>query len=88
MTGGDYLGGFFRFKAGQDIWLGDNVEGWQDSVATLDGVAHQHLQTAYTGLQNSLQQEWEFVQCVIPYIGMAFQVVKDALWYIFLPDLF
>ena len=41
--------------------MGEKVEGWQDSVATLAGVAHWHLQTAYAGLQKSLQQEWVFV---------------------------
>ena len=31
--------------------------------------------TAYAGLQKSLQQEWDFMQRVTPYIGMALQVV-------------
>ena len=30
-----YLGGFVGSKAAQDIWLGEKVEGWWDSVATL-----------------------------------------------------
>ena len=64
------------------------MEGWQDSVATLSGVAHRHLQTAYAGLQNSLQQEWAFVQHVTQDIGMAFQEVEDALQDIFLLALF
>ena len=37
--------------------MGEKVEGWQDSVYTLDGVAYQHLQTAYMGLQKSLYKE-------------------------------
>ena len=62
-------------KAEQDSWLGEKVEGWWYLVATLAGVAHQHLKTAYAGLQKSLQQEWDFMQRVTPYIGMALQVV-------------
>ena len=61
---------------------------WWDSVATLDGVAHWHRQTSYTGLKKSLQQEWSFVQCFTPYIGMAFQAVEDELHDTFLPDIF
>ena len=57
-------------------------------MATSAGVAHCHLQTAYTGLQKSLQQEWAFVQHVTPGIGMAFHPVEDDLRVTFLPDLF
>ena len=41
-------------------------------MATLYGVAHRHLQTAYVGLHKSLQQEWDFVQRVTLGIGMDF----------------
>ena len=57
-------------------------------MATLAGVARWNLQTTYMGLQKSLQQEWYFVQCVTREIGMAFQVVEDALRDILLPALF
>ena len=49
-----------------------NIEGWAESVKTLAGVARKHLQSAYSGLQNSLAQEWEFVQRVTPGIRDAF----------------
>ena len=64
------------------------MEGWRDSVATLAGVACWQPQTAYAGLQKSLQQEWDFVQSVTLDIGMSFQAVEDSLWDIFLPSLF
>ena len=48
-------------------------------VATLAGVAHQHPQIAYAGLQKSLQHEWSFVQRITLCIGMAFQAVEDEL---------
>ena len=54
----------------------------------MSGVAHRHLQMAYTGLQKSLQQEWAFVQRVTPGIGMAFQTVKYEMRDKFLPTLF
>ena len=35
VTGRHYLRGFVGSKAAQDIWLGEQVEGWRDSVATV-----------------------------------------------------
>ena len=43
------------------------------------GVAQNHLQSAYIGLQKSLQQEWSFMQRVTPCIGDAFVLVEQAL---------
>ena len=65
-------------------WLAERVEVWQDSGTILAGVARQHLQTAYAGLQKPPQQEWSFVQHVTPDIWMAFQAVEDELRYTFL----
>ena len=56
-------------------------------MATLAGVARRLPQTAYTGLQKSLYQEWDFVQRVSPDIGVDFQVVEDELQDILLPAL-
>ena len=39
-----YLGVFVGSKAAKDLCMGDNLEGWQDSVATLAGVLHWHPQ--------------------------------------------
>ena len=69
-------------------WLGNKVEGWTESIATLAGVSLMHPQSTYLGLQNSLQQEWAFVQRVTPGVGAAFGPVKDALQEVFLPALF
>ena len=54
----------------------------------LGRVERWHLHTAYAVLNKSLQQKWAFVQCATPDIGMAFQVVEDALRNTFLPALF
>ena len=48
-------------------------------VAIIDGVAGNHPQTAYAGLNNSLQQEWYFVQRVTSNIGTEFHTIEDAL---------
>ena len=50
VTGSWYLGGFVGTETAQDRWLEEKVEGWRDSVATLDGVVCQNPQTAYAGL--------------------------------------
>ena len=88
VTGSHYLWGFVGTRAEKDCWLGEKAEGWGDSVATLAGVARWHPQTAYTGLQKFLHQEWAFVQRVTPDIGMEFQVAEDALRGIFLLHFF
>ena len=88
VKGSRYLGVFFGTKEAQDSWMGVNVDGWWAFVDTLVGVACRYLQTAYAGLQKSLQQEWAFVQRVTPDIGMALQVAEDMLRDIFLPALF
>ena len=62
--------------------------GWAESVRTLAGVACKHPQPTYVGLQNSLQQEWAFVQRVIPGIGDAFGPVEEEIAKLFLPELF
>ena len=79
VKGSRYLGGLVETDSEQAQWLGEKIAGWRDLVATLEGVAHWHLQTAYVGLQKSLQQEWAFVQHITPGIGMEFQAVEDEL---------
>ena len=64
------------------------MEGWADSVRILAGVANKHPQSAYAGLQKSLQQEWAFVQRVTPGIGDAFGPVEEEIETTFLPALF
>ena len=79
MTGSCYFRGFVGSKAAQNCWLGEDIEGWQDLVATLAGLERQHPHTVYGGLHKYLQKKWAFMQRVILDIGMAFQVVEDAL---------
>ena len=48
-------------------------------VQDVVGVARKHLQFAYTVLQNSLQQEWAFMQRVSPNVGDDFVSVEQTL---------
>ena len=69
MTGHWYLGGFLGDMLAEREWLGKKIQGWKESVAILAGVSLKHPRFAYAGLQNSLQQEWAFVQRVTPLQG-------------------
>ena len=57
-------------------------------MKTLAGVDRKHPQSAYAGLQKSLQQEWVFVQRVTPGIGNEFGPVEEEIAKAFLPALF
>ena len=58
VTRNRYLGVLVRDGAAEKIWLTEKVEGWAESMRTLSGVARKHPHSAYSGLKNSLQQEW------------------------------
>ena len=79
MTESTYLGGFVGTEAAQAWWLEEKVEGWRDLMAIVIGVVGKLLQTAHTGPQKFLQQEWFFVQRITSDIGMAFQLIEHAL---------
>ena len=59
--------------------MADKITGWAESVETPTGFSCNHPQSAYAGLQKSLQQEWAFVQRVTPGIVDAFGSVEKAL---------
>ena len=73
VTDNRYLGGFLGNAAAEREWLEEKVQGWKELVAILAGVALKHLKSAYAGLQNSLQQEWNFVQRMTPGVGGSIQ---------------
>ena len=68
--------------------MGKKIQGWKELVAILAGVALKHPQSAYAGLQKSLQQELAFVQRVTPGVGAAFGPVEEALREVFVLALF
>ena len=56
-------------------WLEEKVEWWQALVTIMAGLAGKNPQTAYEGLHNSLQQEWDFGQHATLDIWKAFQPI-------------
>ena len=83
-----YIGGFISDQESEKRWLADEVEAWTHLVEMFDGVAHRNLQTYYTVLQTSLQQEWHFVHSITMNIGEVFLPIEEALEKSFIPELF
>jgi hypothetical protein len=87
-TGNRYLGGFIGENEVLNKWLGKKTKFWTEAVTDLTSVTQAFPQAAYSGLQNSLQQEWQFVQRVTKGIGPEFASVEQTLAETFLPTLF
>ena len=87
VTGQRYLGGYIGDREAEGSWLVAKIKGWMESVAILARVVQKHPQSAYAGLQKSLQQEWAFVQRVSPGVGNYFGPVETALKETFVPAL-
>jgi hypothetical protein len=87
-TGHRYLGGFIGEDDALREWLREKPKHWEEAVADLATVAPNFPQTAYAGLQKSLQQEWQFVQRVTQGIGPEFRDIELVLAKTFLPTLF
>ena len=69
-------------------WIEEKCENWVHGVDALASAARRYPQTAYAGLQKSLQQEWQFLQRVVKGIGELFEEVWKAISERFLPALF
>jgi hypothetical protein len=87
-TGERYLGGYIGAREDQDAWIEGKATSWTAAVKELAKVAVRFPQSAYAGLQKSLQQEWQFLQRVVPEIGDKFAGVERAISDDFLPALF
>ena len=62
--------------------------GFWTRIKELAVAAKNYPQTAYAGLQKSLQLDCAFLQHVMPDIGEHFQAVEDAISNDYLPALF
>ena len=82
------MGGFIGEDKALNEWLGGKTKFWTEAVTDLASVTQAFPQAAYSGLQKSLQQEWQFVQRVTKGIGSEFAVVEQTLANTFLPTLF
>jgi hypothetical protein len=82
-----YVGGFLGSDDALGKWLGPKIQQWVQGIETLAKVARRYPQTAYAGLTKSLQQEWQYLQRVVPACGAAFEPVEAAIRTVFLPAL-
>jgi hypothetical protein len=82
-----YVGGFLGTDEALSQWLAPKIQQWVKGVESLAKVARRYPQTAYAGLAMSLQQEWQYLQRVIPDCGEAFEPIEEAIRMVFLPAL-
>jgi hypothetical protein len=88
VTGTRYLGGFVGSAEDQSDWVKSKTSDWVAAVHELSQVAARYPQSAYAGLQKSLQQEWQFLQRVTEGLDSEFEGIEEALTTKFLPALF
>ncbi|KAI2510018.1 hypothetical protein MHU86_4444 [Fragilaria crotonensis] len=82
-----YLGGFVGSGAAEAAWVDPQIQQWIEGVHCLAAVARRYPQTAYAGLSQSLQSEWQYLQRVTPDIAPAFAPLEAAIATAFLPAL-
>ncbi|KAI2498784.1 hypothetical protein MHU86_15687 [Fragilaria crotonensis] len=82
-----YLGGFVGSGAAEAAWVDPQVQQWIEGVHCLAAAARRYPQTAYAGLSQSLQSEWQYLQRVTPDIAPAFAPLEAAIATVFLPAL-
>ena len=70
VNGNRYLGGFVGDKEKEREWIEEKVKDWVTVVEAVAEVARFAPQSAYAGMQRALQQEWTFVQRVVPNIDV------------------
>ena len=61
-TGHRCLGGFIGSKSEREEWLRKKIRGWKAGIEELAQVAEKYPQSAFAGLQKSLQHEWAHIQ--------------------------
>jgi hypothetical protein len=88
VTGTRYLGGFIGENEAFNEWIETKTENWEHAVTQLAAAAKDFPQSAYAGLQKSLQQEWQFVQRATENCGERFNNLSKTIYDTFLPALF
>jgi hypothetical protein len=69
--------------------MNEKTAHWVAVIKELALVAERYPQVAYAGLQKSLQQEWQFLQCVTDRLGLEFEGIAQVVLQLdFLPALF
>ena len=74
-----YLGEFIGSMAKKELWLGNLVAKWTAVFETLDLVAEKFLQTAYAGFTFCLQNEWQYLQCIVADTGSFFAPLETGI---------
>ena len=64
-TGKRYVGGFIGSEDALRAWIEPKVEDWKFGIERLAAAAVRYPQTAYTGLNRSLQCEWQYISRVV-----------------------
>ena len=86
--GSRYVGGFVGDDNTLQEWLTPKLENWRHGVRVLARIARRYPQSAFAGLRLSLQNEWQYLQRVLPDSSAIFQPLADAITEDFLPALF
>ena len=87
-TGGQYLGTYLGNKTAKESWIQAEVVQWRNGIGCLSKAARSYPQSAYHGLQKSLQAEWKFLQRTTPDIEHLLQGLQDDILNKFIPSLF
>ena len=90
-TGYRYLGGFIGDSSSETNHIASKVHDWTEAVKCLALVASDYPQAAYSGMQRSLQQEWQFIQRVSSHESInpnTYSPLEDAIKSSFLKELF
>eukprot|EP00956_Cyclotella_meneghiniana_P019698 scaffold34083_cov46-Cyclotella_meneghiniana.AAC.2 len=74
-----YVGGFVGSDMMRERWVAPMVEKCVAGIVELAKVARKYPQSAYVGLTQCLQAEWQYVCRVDPGVGPLLQPVEDAL---------
>ncbi len=82
-----YVGGFIGSEKMHERWLVPMVQKWVASIEKLARVAGRYPQSAYAGLVNCLQAEWQYLCRVEPDVGHHLAPLEDALTSKFIPAL-
>ena len=83
-----YLGGFVGSDATKEKWLYPMVDRWVHGVGALADVAGQYSQTAYAGMAQCLQVEWQYLSRCVPGVEKYLEPVEKAIHERFIPALF
>ena len=82
-----FLCGIIGSSGECDEFVSTKTEEWEQHVNLLCDLAKDQPQAAYVALTRSLQNEWSFLQRVVPHCGHHFQWVENALACNFIPSL-